>query len=65
MFLSSTEPSQILDFDMGWPSVCYEYSVLPLVNKEAVLAYGSAEILRQEIQADIEEERRQSHPNTM
>ena len=25
--------------DVGFPSVCYEYVFLPLVNKEATLAY--------------------------
>ena len=30
-------------FDVGFPSVCCEYVLLPLVNKEAALAYGKAE----------------------
>ena len=29
--------------DVGFPSVWYEYVLLPLVNKEATLAYGRAE----------------------
>ena len=28
---------------MGFPSVCCEYVLLPLVNKEAALTYGRAE----------------------
>ena len=28
------------DCDVGFPSVCYEYVLLPLVIKEAVLAKG-------------------------
>ena len=34
--------SQISD-DVGFPSVCCECVLLPLVNKEATLAYGRAE----------------------
>ena len=29
--------------DVGFHSVCYEYVLLPLVNKEAALAYSRAE----------------------
>ena len=29
--------------DVGFPSVCYGYVLLPLVNKEAALIYGRAE----------------------
>ena len=29
--------------DVGFPSVCYEYVVLPLVNKESALTNGLAE----------------------
>ena len=29
--------------DVGFPSVCCEYVLLPLVNKEATLAYNRAE----------------------
>ena len=28
---------------VGFPTVCYEYVLLPLVNKEAALAYVIAE----------------------
>ena len=28
---------------MEFPSICYEYVLLPLVNKEAALTYGRAE----------------------
>ena len=28
------------DLDVGFPSICCEYVLLPLVNKEADLAYG-------------------------
>ena len=28
--------------DVGFPSVCYEYVLLPLVNKEVSLAYDRA-----------------------
>ena len=37
--------------------VCCEYVLLPLVNKEAALAYGRAEYSKVKIQAEIEEER--------
>ena len=30
-------------FDVGFHSVCYEYVLLTLINKEAVLAYGGTE----------------------
>lgn len=30
-------------FDLGYPSVCCEYVLLPLVNKEAALSQGKAE----------------------
>ena len=29
--------------DMGFPSVCCEYVLVPLVNKESALAYGKEE----------------------
>ena len=29
--------------DVGFHSVCYQYVLLPLVNKEAALAYSRAE----------------------
>ena len=29
--------------DVGYPSLCYEYASLTLVNKEFVLAYGRTE----------------------
>ena len=29
--------------DVGFPSVCYEYVLFPLVNKDIALAYGKAE----------------------
>ena len=29
--------------NVGFPSVCYEYVLLPLVNKEAASAYSRAE----------------------
>ena len=28
--------------DVGFPSVCYEYALFSLVNKEAILVYGRA-----------------------
>ena len=28
---------------MGFPSVCYEYVLFPLVNKDTALTYGKAE----------------------
>ena len=37
MFIHSATP------DVGFPTVCCEYVLLPLANKEAALAYGSAE----------------------
>ena len=33
----------LIDNDVGCPSVCCEYVLLSLVNKEAALAYGRAE----------------------
>ena len=30
-------------FDVGFPSVCYEFVLLPLVNKEVALVYNRAE----------------------
>ena len=35
-------------FDVGCPSVCCEYVLLPLVNKEADLAYGRTEYSKAE-----------------
>ena len=49
--------------DVGFLSVCYEYVLLPLINKEAVLVCGRPEYSNAEsprVQAKIEEERRQS-----
>ena len=37
MFIHSAKP------DVGFPSVCWEYVLLPLANKETALAYGSTE----------------------
>ena len=30
-------------YDVGYPYICCEYVLLPLVNKEAALVYGRAE----------------------
>ena len=38
-----TKPHLLLVPDVGCPSVCYKYVLLPLVNKEAALAYSRAE----------------------
>ena len=35
--------SNTITIDVGFPSACCEYVLLPLVNKEAVLANGLAE----------------------
>ena len=45
--------------------VCCEYVLLPLVNKEAALAYGREEYSKVKMQAEIEEERRQSQADAM
>ena len=45
---------------MGFPSVCYEYVLLLLINKEAALAYGRTEYGKAGNPAEIEEKRRQS-----
>ena len=42
MLVSSCQPDTYLD-DVGFPSVCCKYVLLPLVNKESALAYGRAE----------------------
>ena len=45
-------------------SLLYVMNVLlPLVNKEAALAYGRAEYSKQKIQEETEEERRQKQAN--
>ena len=44
---------------MGFPSVCCEYVLLPLVNKEAASAYGRVNIARlEEIEREQAEPRR-------
>ena len=45
------------------PSVCYEYVLSPLVNKEASLAYGIAEY--SQAGRDINRESRQSQREAM
>ena len=41
-----------LVIDVGFPSACYEYILLPLVYKQCTLAYGRAEYIA-----------RQKHPS--
>ena len=41
--LNKYKKTEITPCDVGFPSVCYEYILLPLVNKEAALVYGRAE----------------------
>ena len=41
------------------------YVLLPLVNKEAALAYGREEYSKVKMQAEIEEERRRSQADAM
>ena len=46
-----------INFDVGFPSVCDEYVLLPLVNKEAASAYGRAEYIQSgRIQREREKE---------
>ena len=43
--LRRCSPSELNWFDVGFTTVYYEYVLLPLINKEAALAYGRAEYL--------------------
>ena len=43
---------------MGFPPVCCEYVLLPLVNKEVALAMVGQNIAMREVQEDLEEKRR-------
>ena len=53
--ISPVKPDQLLcpinasqhsHCDVGFPSVCGEYVLLPLVNKEVALAYGRTEYFK-------------------
>ena len=48
---------------MGLSSICCDYALLPLVNKEVALAYGRAEYSQAE--RDIYRESRQSQGDAM
>lgn len=53
---------------MGFISLCCEYVLLQLVNKETVLVYGRAEYSKgknQSIKAEVMEKRRQSQGDTV
>ena len=39
----SVDQQHAFSFDVGLPSVCCEYVLLPLVNKDAALAYDRTE----------------------
>ena len=52
-------------FDMGCPSVCCEYVLLPLVDKEAALSYGRAEYSKLGNSSRDTGERRWSHADAM
>lgn len=43
MYLRIHTYERIHTLDVGYPSVCYEYIILPLVNKESGLANTQAE----------------------
>ena len=45
MYLVGFQPKkrQTQGSNVAFPSVCFEYVLLPLVNKETALAYGKAE----------------------
>ena len=52
--------------DVGFPSVCCEYILLPLVNKKSTVVYGKAEYSKvQNLNRDKYRESSQSQGDTM